>query len=427
MVQIKADALREAGTSRLDGQSRLIEEVVLAPPGRRLRWFPLSLAHRLRGGARRTLCAALLCMAGIAGVHGAPEDGSVEPRYIREIWLDEARQRHVNVRIALPPRGVPQENSQGDSPGDSQQGSQRDSRQDSGALPVLLFSTPQGFRWGGHIDHYTALAEELLRRGVVMVTVSHYDLAESMGAHERFSDIYPGILAGARNDASVDRFEDCLFVLDALARINGEQRDGWPILDLERIAVGGHSSGTLTALHMAGLPVRDRDGQVFAVHRDARVKAFVIYGYPLEYSGPSRADLKQVAAVAGLHVAGSRDHPEYRNTSYRYIDSASQYWLVADGDHNVGAFGSEELILQVTGDFIDAYLHDDAEARAKLRKSALQAHKSALIEFRSKSPSRWPKPDQRDFVAWVREFLPWGEWLHARAIAYYRARENHEQ
>lgn len=403
-MDIKAAAPTEAGVSQSNGEARLIEGLKRDPPKRRLKSRRSPLARQLRGPWWPVLCGVLLC---IAGVHGARGDGGVEPRYVREIWLDEARQRHVNVRIALPPPGELQKNP--------------------GPLPLLLFSAPQGFRWGGHMDHYTALSRELVQRGVVMVTLSHYDVDEPMGAHERFSDIYPGILTGARNDAAVDRFEDCLFVLDELARIDGEDRDGWPALDLERIAVGGHSSGTLTALHMSGLPVLDRDGNVFAEHRDPRIKAFVIYSYPLEYSGPSRADLEQVGAVAGLHVAGSKDHPEYRNTSYRYIHAAPQYWLVADGDHNVGAFGSEELILQVTGDFVDAYLQNDTEARARLKRSALQAYGSTLKQFQSKPRSPWAKLDHRDFVAWVREVLPWGEWLHARASTYYRDGEKQEE
>lgn len=359
--------------------------------------------HFLRARRHAALCGLLLCVVGMVAQSASGADPR-EARYIREIWLDESRQRHVNVRIALPHPAAP--------------------HADSAALPVLLFSTPQGFRWGGHTDHYTELAEELLQRGVVMVTVNHYDLDEPMEGGERFSDIYPGIRTGKREDAAVDRFEDCLFVLDELARIDAEGRDGWPGLDLERIAVAGHSAGTLTALHLSGMPVRDANGQVFAARRDPRVQALILYSYPLEYSGPSRADLKQVGAIPGLHVAGSRDDPEYRNTSYRYLGAAPQYWLVVEGDHNVGAFGSEELVLQVTGDFVDAHLRQDAAAKERLRRSALVAHGGALVEFGTQFPSVWPKLDHRDFVAWVREFLPWGEWLHARAIEHTRAGEN---
>jgi len=344
-----------------------------------------------------------------AGAAPPPADpGSV--RYIHEIWLDPARQRHVNVRIALPPLGSPRLGSP---------------QRSGGAMPVLLFTAPQGFRWDGHADQYEPLAEELMRRGVVMVTVTHYDLAEPMGPGERFQDIYPGILTGSRNDPAVDRFEDCLFVLATLARINSERRDAWPRLDMDRLAVAGHSSGTLTALHLSGLPVRDRDGGVFAVHRDARIKAFVIYSYSLDYSGPSRADLMQVGAVPGLQVAGSDDHPEYRNTPYRFIHAAPQYWLVAKGNHNVGAGGSDELILQATGDFVDAYLSNNVNnknaALARLDTKTLEAFGSDFREFASKPASRWPQPDRRDVAAWAVDFLPWGEWLHARTIARYRA------
>jgi hypothetical protein len=345
----------------------------------------------------------LLCALTVPLVLAAQEQDVPALRLAREIWLDTARQRHVNVRIALPPRGAAQ--AQG------------------AAMPVVLFSAPQGFRYGGHVDAYEPLAEMLLKRGVVMVMVFHYDLLEQMGRNERFADIYPGIRTGARNDAPVDRFEDCLFVLDQLSRINAERRDGWPTLDLSKLAVIGHSSGTLTAMHLSGLPVRDRDGKVFAVHRDPRVKAFVVYSYPFEYSAPGRADVKQVGAVAGLHVAGTEDHPDYRNSAYRYIDGAPQYWLVAKGDHSVGEFGSEALILQVTGDFIDAYLNGNAGARGRLSLDTLKSHRPALKQFLEKPPSYWPRLDQRDFAAWARESLPWGKPLHVRAIAYQRTRD----
>lgn len=365
-------------------------------------WSPSPIARWWRPFARRpVVCAVLLAVFGGVAASAAER---VESRYVREVWLDPARDRHVNVRITLPDPDAPPAAS--------------------GPLPVLLFSTPQGFRWGGHTDHYVAMAEALMRQGIVMVAVHHYDLDEVMEPGERFGDIYPGIRTGARNDASVDRFEDLLFVLEQLERIDGEGREDWPGLELERIAVAGHSAGTLTALHLSGMPVRDRDGEVFAVHRDPRVRAFVLYSYPLEYSAPSRADLRQVGPVAGLHVAGSRDHPEYRQTSWRMIGPAPQYWLVVDGDHNVGAFGSDDLVLQVTSDFAAAFQRDDGAARARLRRSELKEHEGDLVEFGVRTPTWRPRPDQRDFVAWVRDFLPWGEWLHTRAIEQARAEES---
>lgn len=361
------------------------------------------MAARTLATVCSALCVALLCAITVTPARAAQDQSAPELRLTREIWLDTARQRHVNVRIALPPRGAAQ--TQG------------------AAMPVALFSAPQGFRWGGHVDGYEPLAEMLLKRGVVMVMVFHYDLHEQMGANERFAEIYPGIQTGKRNDAPVDRFEDCLYVLDKLSNINAERRDGWPALDLSKLAVIGHSSGTLTAMHMSGLPVRDRDGKVFSVHRDPRVKAFVVYSYPFEYSAPGRADVKQVGAVAGLHVAGTEDHPDYRNSAFRYVEGAPQYWLVAKGDHSVGMFGSEVLILQVTGDFIDTYLNGKATARSRLSLETLRSHRPALKQFLEKPPSAWPRLDQRDFAAWARESLPWGKTLHARAIAFQRSTE----
>jgi hypothetical protein len=328
---------------------------------------------------------------------------TAEPYYIREDWLDKVRQRHVNVRISFPESirtsNIPE------------------------ALPVLLFSTPQGWRWGGHRDYYEYLAEEMANRGVSMVTISHYEASEKLSQNETFDEVYPGILTGTRHDAAVDRYEDSLFVLRELARINTEQRPGWPVLDVSTLAVGGHSSGVLTALHLSGLPVRDQHNQIYAQHQEPLVKAFVVFGYPLEYSGPSRRDLKQVGSIPGLHVAGSEDHPRYRHTSYRYISGAPQYWLVVPGNHNVGAEGSLSLLGEITGRFISAYLLGDQTARRNLVYTAFEDPKEEIQQFQHKfTRPRWLW-DHRDFVAWARESMPWGKWLHDWSVAYHRTQE----
>ncbi len=331
---------------------------------------------------RAATILVLLCVA-------APLSAE-EPVNLREIWLDDARQRHVNVRISLPTAGDP-------------------------PFPVVLFSSPQGFRWGGYVDHYNDIAEELAGRGIAMVLVSHYDLDEPLSEGETFQDVYPGIRTGSRNDASVDRHDDVRFVLDSLARFDG--------LDTGTIGVAGHSSGVLTALHACGMPVRDREGEIFSAGRDDAIRAFAIFGYPLEYTAPPRADLAKIQGLPGLHVVGDEDHPEYRHTSYRYIGGAPQYWMVARGDHNVGARGSETLVRQATGAFFAAYLRDDPEALAELDRDALQNEERDLVEWGTKPADRGKRLDHRDFVAWLRDALPWGRWLHDRSIAYHRSRE----
>lgn len=346
------------------------------------------------------LCWAFAADAQIepaAGIRAA--DAAPALRWQRERWLDTERQRHVLVRMALPALPAPGPAS-------------------AAPLPVLLFSSPQGYRWSGHTDQYVDLSRELLRRGIVMVTVSHVDADEPMAAHERFADVYPGVLTGARNDPSVDRYEDLRFVIRQLEALNAGAASGWPRLDLDRIAVAGHSSGTLSALQLVGMPVRDRSGQLYARQHDPRIKAFVIYSYPLEYRGPSREDLQQVGAAAGLHVAGSQDLPQYRQTAYRYLNRAPQYWLVAEGGHNIGARGSDALVLHTTGSFLEVYLKGQHSQRGRLEVDALEGFGSALKQYRNKPGQRFKSWDQRDFAAWARDTLPGGRWLHDRAMAH---------
>ncbi len=343
----------------------------------------------------------LIGVAALVWLAVVPALSAAEPYHIREIWLDAVRQRHVHVRISFPaPRRVVP---------------------NAAALPLFLFSVPQGWRLGGYHDFYEYLTVEMARRGVVMVTVSHYDLLETGGTKEAFAAIYPGILTGNRQDASVDRYEDMRFVIRQLAQIDAEKRPGWPAMDVTSIAVGGHSSGVLTALHLCGLPVRDGTGQFYAVDRDTPVKAFVIFGYPLAYSGPSRADLRQVRAIPGLHVVGTEDRPYYRNTAYRHIQGAPQYWLVAQGDHDLGSSGPLELLQVIVGRFIGAYLLGDPEAVQGLTKDAFPDPQHQIQTFVRKPLTRQWVGDRRDLIAWLLETVPWGAWLHEKSGAYYRA------
>ncbi len=213
-----------------------------------------------------------------------------------------------------------------------------------------------------------------------------------------------------------------LFILRELERINAEQRPDWPALDTSTVAVGGHSSGTLTALGLCGLPVRDAQGQVYAQAHDPRVAAFVLFGYPLAYSGPSPRDLKQVGAAAGLHIVGAEDHPMYRHVSFRHIRKAPQYWMVAKGGHSLGAAGSEALVQRVLGTFIRAYVLRDPQARQRLSGDTYWGH-ADLVQFKRRLAPDWIW-DQRDAVAWLRRHLPWGKWLHDRSIVYHRAQES---
>ncbi len=226
-------------------------------------------------------------------------------------------------------------------------------------------------------------------------------------------------MTGKRNDIAVDRYEDMRFILQELERINAEKRPNWPALDTAAVAVAGHSSGTLTALNLCGLPVRDAQGKIYAQAHDPRVVAFVLFGYPLAYSGPSRRDLQRVGAVAGLHLAGSQDHPTYRHASFCHIQKAPQYWVVAHGGHSLGATGSEDLVRQVVGAFVSGYVLRDPQARQRLRVETYSGH-ADLAQFRRRMAPGWIW-DQRDAVDWLRSHLPWGKWVHDRSIAYHRA------
>ncbi|WP_033220263.1 alpha/beta hydrolase family protein [Kitasatospora phosalacinea] len=149
-----------------------------------------------------------------------------------------------------------------------------------GPRPVVLYSAGLGDprTWG------TALVEDLVSRGYVVVTVDHtYEASEvSFPGGELATSVLPGMLGDPHLDVgavlrrSLDaRVADTRLVLDRLGCL-GEQ-PGLPAglagsLDLTRIGVAGHSAGGFTALQ--------------AMHDDPRIAAAIDLDGQLHFPGP---------------------------------------------------------------------------------------------------------------------------------------------
>jgi len=277
-------------------------------------------------------------------------------------WHDEARDRDVPAKLYYPKTG-------------------------DGPFPVIVFS--HGL--GGTREGYSYLGNHWASHGYVSVHVQHKGSddsvwrgsADPLGAARRAA-------ADPRN--MVNRPKDVSFAIDQMERMNAADSPLKGRLDLEHVAVAGHSFGAYTTLAVAGEVFRLPGGRELTM-ADPRVKAAI----PMSAPVPNRrADLDAAfgkIVIPCFHMTGTKDDSPIGETTAaeRRLpfdhSKASDQFLVAftDGDHMIfsgrpRALGQgqrdasfQNVIKQATVAFWDCYLRGSAEARTWLTEGGLKA------------------------------------------------------
>lgn len=290
-------------------------------------------------------------------------------------WHDGDRQRDVPYKIYYP-------------------------RDASGPRPVAIFS--HGL--GGSREAAAYLGQHLASWGYVAVHIQHPGSDESVwrGMTSR-AEIIRALTAATRDlDVLRNRFEDVPFALDELTAMNASG----PLkgrLDMARLGMSGHSFGAVSTLTAAGMKLGRRG---IAQFHEPRFRAAIAYS-PNKPIGARDVDAAFAdVAIPILHFTGTEDGnpldpsqpPSDRQIPFRAIPAAGQYLVVLNGgDH--GVFGGQRrrgetvatdeayhrLICEMSVAFWDAYLMDDAAARAWLRDggAAGELAGSASYEMRN--------------------------------------------
>lgn len=307
-----------------------------------------------------TIALVLCCFALLASVSEAqaydplalPIDTQAVPRDLDV--RDERRDRTIPVRVVLPPDA-------------------------SAPCPVVLFSHGLGgSREGcGYLgDHWSA-------RGYAAVFLQHPGSDTAV-----WQDAPPARrLAALRDAASLANFrlrvEDVAAVIDALAAWNRDE--GHPLagrLDLDRVGMAGHSFGAQTAQAVSGQSY-PLVGRRFT---DPRIKAAVIMSPGTPQGRRDPGDAFADVAIPWLLMTGTKDTAaiggqsvESRLAVFPALPEGLAYELVLhDAEHS--AFTDRALpgdreprnpnhhraILALSTAFWDAFLRDDADARAWL-------------------------------------------------------------
>ena len=264
-------------------------------------------------------------------------------------WHDTDRQRDVPIRIYLPSAATQ-------------------------PAPIVVFS--HGL--GGSRDTYSYLGRHWASHGYAALHLTH--VGSDTEALRGPGGLPPKSLAEFLDDIPQrkNRPRDISFVLDQLAHESTLASR----VDLNRIAVAGHSYGAYTAHALIGLVV-DLPDQKNVSFTDRRIKAAIVMSPQSKDKFGLREDSWNGIDVPVLSLTGSKDI-EYgigiaapRRTSYDRTPGRDQYLLIIENATHATFNDFPKLrirvkplnpahhdyILMSTTAFLDTYLKHDATAQ----------------------------------------------------------------
>ncbi|MEZ4701414.1 MAG: hypothetical protein R2834_13845 [Rhodothermales bacterium] len=275
-----------------------------------------------------------------------------DPSFVDLMIRDDARSRDIPMRVYLPADRQP--------------------------APVVLFS--HGL--GGSRENGAYLGEHWAARGYVVVFMQHAGSDEGVWKGKRARQALKDARKAANAENLKLRIQDVHRVLDQLhawQRVPEHPLAGR--LDLEHVAMSGHSFGAITTQAVSGqaFPGQSLDA------RDARIDAAVIFSPSAPRRGSPEAAFGAVQTPWML-MTGTEDTAPIgdielgdRLAVYPALPPGDKYEVVLDGAAH-SAFSSSarlrdrasrnpnhhRVILALSTAFLDTYLKGDAAARAWL-------------------------------------------------------------
>lgn len=267
------------------------------------------------------------------------------------------------------------------------------------ALPLVVWS--HGL--GGSRDGAGFLARHVASHGYIVFHVQH------PGTDSALWEGKPGHpwdnirKAHIPRSATLDRFYDVPFALDALQLWAAENADVGRLIDFARMGMSGHSFGAMTTQVMAGQLFPQADGTLLSL-RDARFRAGILYSpVPIRHlTDAADGTLYGPIAIPLLHMTGTKDESpvegfdaEARKIIFEYGAGPAYLLELEDGDHMVyvgsrGQLGEnpkraehETIIRAGALAFWDAFLKDDDAARDWLTRGFADWLPEGTFESRS--------------------------------------------
>ncbi len=273
------------------------------------------------------------------------------PAPLRFEPVDSSRQRTVPVKIYLPVSST--------------------------ARPVVIFS--HGL--GGSRENSAYLGEYWAKRGYVSVFVQHAGSDEAVWKSTERGGRMEALKSAISVANAVARYEDIPFVIDRLEEWNASGSHALKgRLDLDHLGLCGHSFGAVTTQALMG--------QRFVVNRsfhDPRIDAFFAMS-PSTSKGISPEQAFGHITAPVLCMTGTEDTSpvtpettaESRLEVYSGLPVGDKYQLVFEGAghfafSDTGRFDEQRkahhhpAIQEISTRFWDAYLNNDAKAKAWLQ------------------------------------------------------------
>jgi predicted dienelactone hydrolase len=302
------------------------------------------------------------CLAALIAISGHPHPDGYDPLAVtgEAAWSDDSvhdadRDRTLPVRIHRADRPEP--------------------------LPVVLFS--HGL--GGSREGAAYLGRHWASRGYVAVFLQHPGSDEAIWKDLALRDRLDALRAAASLENLALRVGDVSAVLDALERWNRDETHPlFERLDLERVALAGHSFGARTTQAVGG----QRDGRVPGDPCDPRIDAAL----PLSPSSPFGVDLRAAlseVSIPWMLMTGTDDQSPIGGQSpasrlevfpalpptvdrYQLVLFGAEHSAFSDSRQGGRVFGKNRdpdhhpAILALSTAFLDTHLRDDPAARAWL-------------------------------------------------------------
>lgn len=248
------------------------------------------------------------------------------------------------------------------------------------AAPVVIFS--HGL--GGNREGSAYLGGHWAARGYAVVYVQHPGSDDSVWKNVEPSERMAALKSAVTLKNFVLRFQDVPAVLDQLAIWNkeaGHALNGR--LDLTHVGMSGHSFGAQTTQGLSGQGFPGEVGQRFT---DSRIRAAVAFSPNVPTTGDAKAAFAGVK-IPWMLMTGTKDTspvsntttPETRQQVFTELPPGDKYEVVLNnaehsaftdrplpGDTQPRNPNHHRVILALSTAFWDAYLKDNAEAKAWL-------------------------------------------------------------
>jgi predicted dienelactone hydrolase len=275
------------------------------------------------------------------------------PKPLDLIVKDDKRSREIPLRVYLPRADLP--------------------------APVIVFS--HGL--GGSREGNAYMGEHWAARGLVTIIMQHPGSDDSVWRNKPLAERLPAMQRAAGLENFLLRVKDVPVVLDQLDRWN--KTEGHPLanqMDLDHVGMSGHSFGAVTTQAVSGQSFA-RGGIAFT---DKRIKAAIAFSPSGTRTGADPVQTFGQVKIPWMLMTGTKDVAPIGTTGvksrlsvYPALPPDDKYELVLNnaehsafterclpGDKEERNPNHHRVILALSTAFWDAYLRNDAQAKAWL-------------------------------------------------------------